>query len=128
MSWQNIMKTRMPVLEEEGIRMKRERLNELVKRDSIELAASALQYETIGINLEKILKNPGSKYDLILQMGIFYLFRANYKLSVCAEKSLYPITVRYDEKLHLLILYPKQVALRKRRERKSLRFVCEWLR
>ncbi|MCG8308633.1 MAG: SLBB domain-containing protein, partial [Cytophagales bacterium] len=49
----------------EGIRMKRERLADLIEKDSIDVAASALQHETIGIALDEILRKPGSKYDLI---------------------------------------------------------------
>ena len=83
----------------EGIRMKRERLNELVKRDSIKLAASALQYETIGINLEIILNNPGSKYDLMLQDGDILSIPRQLQTVRLRGEFLYPITVRYDESL-----------------------------
>lgn len=81
----------------EGIRMKRERLNELVNRDSIKLAASALQYETIGINLEEILKIPGSKYDLILQDGDILSIPRQLQTVRMRGEFLYPITVRHDE-------------------------------
>ncbi len=84
----------------EGIRMKRERLNELVQRDSIKLAASALQYETIGINLEEILKTPGSKYDLILQEGDILSVPRQLQTVRMRGEFLYPITVRYDEGLN----------------------------
>ncbi|MCK5371268.1 MAG: SLBB domain-containing protein, partial [Cyclobacteriaceae bacterium] len=83
----------------EGIRMKRERLNELVKRDSIKLAASALQYETIGINLEIILNNPGSKYDLMLQDGDILSIPRQLQTVRMRGEFLYPITARYDESL-----------------------------
>jgi protein involved in polysaccharide export with SLBB domain len=83
----------------EGIRMKRERLKELVEKDSINLAASALQYETIGINLEEILKNPGSKYDLILQDGDILSVPRQLQTVRLRGELLYPITVRYDDVL-----------------------------
>jgi protein involved in polysaccharide export with SLBB domain len=83
----------------EGMRMKRERLNELVKRDSIKLAASALQYETIGIDLARILETPGSKYDLILQQGDILSVPRQLQTVRMRGEFLYPITVRYDENL-----------------------------
>ncbi|NJN27903.1 MAG: polysaccharide biosynthesis protein [Cyclobacteriaceae bacterium] len=83
----------------EGIRMKRERLDELVKRDSIELNTSELQFETIGINLEAILKNPGSKYDLILQDGDILSVPRQLQTVRMRGEFLYPITVRYDDGL-----------------------------
>ncbi|MCK5700075.1 MAG: SLBB domain-containing protein, partial [Cyclobacteriaceae bacterium] len=81
----------------EGIRMKRERLTELIERDSINLVASALQYETIGINLEEILKTPGSKYDLILQDGDILSIPRQLQTVRMRGEFLYPITVRHDE-------------------------------
>lgn len=83
----------------EGIRMKRERLDELVKRDSIQLEASALKYETIGINLEEILKDPGSKFDLILQDGDILSVPRQLETVRIRGELLYPVTVRYDQKL-----------------------------
>ena len=83
----------------EGIRMKRERLNELVKKDSINLAASALQYETIGISLEKIIQNPGSKYDLILNEGDILSIPRQLQTVRMRGEFLYPITARFDEDL-----------------------------
>jgi protein involved in polysaccharide export with SLBB domain len=74
-------------------------LKELVEKDSINLAASALQYETIGINLEEILKNPGSKYDLILQDGDILSVPRQLQTVRLRGELLYPITVRYDDVL-----------------------------
>ena len=83
----------------EGIRMKRERLTELIEKDSIDLAASALQYETIGIDLDEILKNPGSKYDLILQDGDIISIPRQLQTVRLRGELLYPITVRFDQGL-----------------------------
>jgi protein involved in polysaccharide export with SLBB domain len=79
--------------------MKRERLKELVNRDSINLGASALSYETIGINLEEILKAPKSKYDLILQDGDILSIPRQLETVRMRGEFLYPITVRFDEGL-----------------------------
>jgi protein involved in polysaccharide export with SLBB domain len=83
----------------EGIRMRRERLSELVEKDSIDLSVSELQYETIGINLDIILKNPGSKYDLILQDGDILSVPRQLQTVRLRGELLYPITVRFDQNL-----------------------------
>jgi protein involved in polysaccharide export with SLBB domain len=83
----------------EGIRMRRERLSELVEKDSIDLSVSELQYETIGINLEVIIKNPGSKYDLILQDGDILSVPRQLQTVRLRGELLYPITVRFDQNL-----------------------------
>ncbi len=80
----------------EGIRMKRERLAELIKNDSIDLTGLELQYETIGINLEEILKKPGSKYDMILQDGDILSIPRQLQTVRMRGEFLYPITVRFD--------------------------------
>ncbi len=84
----------------EGIRMKKERLNDLAKRDSIRMNSSSMQYETIGINLEEILKKPGSKYDLILQEGDILSIPRQLQTVRMRGEFLYPVTVRYDEGLN----------------------------
>ena len=83
----------------EGIRMKRERLQTLASKDSITLDASAFSYETIGINLEEILKSPGSRYDLILQEGDILSIPRQLQTVRMRGEFLYPITVRYDDGL-----------------------------
>jgi protein involved in polysaccharide export with SLBB domain len=83
----------------EGIRMRRERLSELVEKDSIDLSVSELQYETIGINLEVIIKNPGSKYDLILQDGDILSVPRQLQTVRLRGELLHPITVRFDQNL-----------------------------
>jgi protein involved in polysaccharide export with SLBB domain len=83
----------------EGIRMKRERLTKLAKKDSIELDASEMRYETIGINLEEILKNPGSKFDLILEEGDILSVPRQLQTVRMRGELLYPITVRHDNVL-----------------------------
>ena len=83
----------------EGIRMKRERLAELIENDSLDVASVALEYETIGIALEEILKKPGSKYDLILQDGDIVSVPRQLQTVRMRGEFLYPITVRFDETL-----------------------------
>ncbi len=84
----------------EGIKMKKERLSDLAKRDSIRMNSTSMQYETIGINLEEILKKPGSKYDLILQEGDILSIPRQLQTVRMRGEFLYPVTVRYDEGLN----------------------------
>jgi protein involved in polysaccharide export with SLBB domain len=71
----------------------------LAKEDSIEISATQLNYETIGIDLMEILKNPKSKYDLILQDGDVLSIPRQLQTVRMRGELLYPITVRYDEGL-----------------------------
>lgn len=83
----------------EGLRVKRDRLNLLIERDSLIMENSALRYETIGIDLDRILSEPGSKYDLILQDGDIISVPKQLQTVRMRGEFLYPITVRYDDGL-----------------------------
>jgi protein involved in polysaccharide export with SLBB domain len=83
----------------EGIRAKRQRLEELLERDSTVLENTAIRFETIGIELDRIIKNPGSKYDIILQEGDVLSVPRQLQTVRMRGEFLYPITVRYDQSL-----------------------------
>ncbi len=83
----------------EGLNVKRNRLKELLEKDStlIQEGLELVKYETIGIDLEKILGNPGSKFDLILNDGDIISIPKKLETVRLRGEFLYPITVRYDE-------------------------------
>ncbi len=84
----------------EGSNIKRERLSNLSKRDSIDVGANELSFESIGLDLDKILKNPGSKFDIILQDGDILSIPRQLQTVRLRGEFLYPITVRFDEDLN----------------------------
>ncbi len=76
--------------------VKKERINEIVKRnamgDDIPLAKS----ESIGINLEQIIMNPGLKSDLLLEDGDIIIIPKKLETVRLRGELLYPTTVRYS--------------------------------
>jgi len=76
--------------------VKKERISEIVKRnamseDDIPLAKS----ESIGINLEKILKDSGSRSDLLLEDGDIIVVPKRLETIRLRGELLYPTTVRH---------------------------------
>jgi protein involved in polysaccharide export with SLBB domain len=65
-------------------------------RDSIKFIVELDSVSTIGINLDKILANPGSKYDLILQEGDFIKVPKELQTVRLSGQILSPVLVRYD--------------------------------
>lgn len=86
-------------ISKEALRIKREQLQELARKDSVNLGSFARSNETIGIDLDKILENPGSKYDMILQDGDVLSIPRQIQTVRMRGELLYPITARYDEEL-----------------------------
>jgi len=82
----------------EGARQRKERLEEIEQQDTTLVEIDIKQFETIGINLEEILKNPGSKYDIILQEGDIISVPKQLETVRLRGELLYPITVRFDER------------------------------
>jgi len=83
---------------EEIYETKRETLLELEQRDSVALGTRIKESEAIGINLAAILKNPGSKYDLILKDGDILNIPKELQTVRLRGELLYPVTVRYDKR------------------------------
>jgi len=65
--------------------------------DSLKFQVSTENQQAIGINLDEILKNPHSAYDLILQEGDSLLIPKELQTVRLSGALLYPITVRYDK-------------------------------
>ncbi|SMD34321.1 protein involved in polysaccharide export, contains SLBB domain of the beta-grasp fold [Reichenbachiella faecimaris] len=79
-------------------KIRREDLTYLFKRDTLFADSAQIfrQQESIGIELDKVLKDPGGKFDLILREGdILSIPRALQTVRVRGEV-LYPSNVRHD--------------------------------
>ncbi|MEJ5264778.1 MAG: SLBB domain-containing protein [Bacteroidales bacterium] len=76
-------------------------IEQVAIEDSIKLVASFDKEQFIGIDLEQILKNPGSKYDLLLQDGDRLEIPKRLETVRLSGALLFPITVRYEEGMRL---------------------------
>jgi protein involved in polysaccharide export with SLBB domain len=65
--------------------------------DSSVMEIAFREQELIGIELEKILQQPGSKYDLILQEGDVISVPKQLQTVRMRGEVLYPTTARYEE-------------------------------
>jgi len=76
---------------------KRERLKEILERNSLLGDKAFKQAEAIGIKLNEILSNPGSSSDLLVQEGDVLIIPKKTEMVRLRGKLLYPTTVRYEE-------------------------------
>jgi len=85
----------------EAAKLRRENLTELAERDTLldDSAIKLKKQESIGINLAEIIKDPGSKYDLILKEGDVLGVPKQLETIRLRGELLYPSTVRYDKTL-----------------------------
>jgi protein involved in polysaccharide export with SLBB domain len=65
-------------------------------RDSVKFIIELDSVSTIGINLDRILANPGSKYDIILQEGDIVKVPKELQTVRLSGQVLSPVLVRYD--------------------------------
>ncbi|MCR9249740.1 MAG: SLBB domain-containing protein [bacterium] len=82
-------------------KFKRENLQGISRRDSTLTAADLeiKRQESVGIDLESIIRNPGSKYDLILRNGDVLSIPKQLQTVRLRGELLHPSTVRYDKSL-----------------------------
>lgn len=79
-------------------------------KDSVQITRQIFQQDSIlqrqalpvGINLKKILENPGSKYDLVLIDGDTIKIPQRLETVRISGDVLYPVRVRYDRSLSLV--------------------------
>ncbi|MEM8893670.1 MAG: SLBB domain-containing protein [Bacteroidota bacterium] len=76
--------------------LKREAFEILQDQDTLLQNVRVKERESIGIDLVNILKDPGSKYDLILQEGDIISIPKQLQTVRLQGELLYPSTVRYD--------------------------------
>jgi len=79
-------------------RIRMEDLTYLFKKDTVfnDSAQIFRQRESIGINLEKIVRDPGGKYDLILREGDILSVPREYQTVRIRGEVLYPSNTRHD--------------------------------
>ena len=75
---------------------KTERINEIIKRNSVSANIPVSKSEAIGIDLESIIKSPGSKSDLLLKEGDVIIVPKKLETVRLRGELLYPTTVRFS--------------------------------
>ena len=75
--------------------VKKERINEIVKRNAMSNDIPLAKSESIGINLEQIIKSPGLKSDLLLEDGDIIIIPKKLETVRLRGELLYPTTVRH---------------------------------
>jgi len=70
----------------------------LAGADTSSVKLKRRETELVGIELEKIIDNPGSKYDLILQEGDIIKIPKELQTVRMRGEVLFPTTARYDER------------------------------
>src|SRR5690606_36585498 len=77
-------------------RLEDERFMLLEGADTASAKLEIKETEYVGIELERILQNPGSKYDIILQEGDIISIPKQLQTVRMRGEVLYPTTARYD--------------------------------
>ena len=78
-----------------GSYAKTERIIEIIKKNSVEGDIPISKSEAIGIDLESIVKSPGSKSDLLLKEGDVIVVPKKLETVRLRGELLYPTTVRF---------------------------------
>src|SRR5690606_29991103 len=76
--------------------MDQEQYSLLEGTDTTSAKLEVREAEYVGIELQEILKNPGSKYDIILQEGDIISIPKQLQTVRMRGEVLYPTTARYD--------------------------------
>jgi len=74
---------------------KKERISEIVKKNATSNDILNSKSEAIGIDLESIVKSPGSKSDLLIQEGDIIIIPKKLETVRLRGELLYPTTVRF---------------------------------
>lgn len=75
--------------------IKTQRLSDITDTNAV-VGVDLKETEIIGINLEEIIKNPGSKYDLILEEGDIISIPKQLQTVRMRGQVLYPTTSRFE--------------------------------
>ena len=74
-----------------------QQVRKLIVRDSVRGSEDLVERQAIGIELDRILNNPRSKYDLILNDGDLISVPKQLETVRVQGEVLYPNTVRYED-------------------------------
>ena len=80
-----------------GSRVKKDLIEDIAERDSLVDKVEIAEEEPVAINLNKILENPGSKYDLIVRSGDVISIPGKLETVRVAGEVISPLNVRFDE-------------------------------
>ena len=80
-----------------GSQVKKDLIEDLAERDSLFRKVEIAEEEPVAINLNKILQNPGSKYDLIVRPGDVISIPGKLETVRVAGEVTSPLNVRFDE-------------------------------
>lgn len=81
-----------------GTRLIEDRYAGLEGADTSSVKLALRETELVGIELERIIQNPGSKYDLILQEGDVLSIPKELQTVRMRGEVLFPTTARYDDR------------------------------
>ncbi|WP_170863762.1 SLBB domain-containing protein [Reichenbachiella agariperforans] len=83
----------------DAIRVRKQDLTEIFKRDTLFTNEAVVfkQEEAIGIQLDKIMADPGSKYDLILKKGDIISIPRQLQTVRVRGSVLYPSNIRFNK-------------------------------
>ena len=76
--------------------VKKERISEIIKRNALDGDIPLAKSESIGIDLDQILKNPGIKSDLLIEDGDIIVIPKKLETVRLRGELLYPTTVRHS--------------------------------
>ena len=80
-----------------GSRIKKDLIEDITEQDSLIRDIKIQDQEPVAIDLDKILENPGSKYDLIVRPGDVISIPGKLETVRVAGEVTSPLNVRYDE-------------------------------
>ena len=92
----NLLGTNQDTNQELSDFAKKDRLEEILQRNSFLGEVKVKQVEAIGIDLAAILNNPGSAPDLLLEEGDILIVPRKTETVSLRGKLLYPTTVRFE--------------------------------
>ena len=84
---------------------KSERINEILKKNSVDGDIPISKSEAIGIDLISIVNSPGSKSDLLLKEGDVIIVPKKLETVRLRGELLYPTTVRFIPNKSHKVLY-----------------------
>lgn len=80
-----------------GSRIKKDLIEDITEQDSLIRDIKIVEEEPVAIDLDEILKNPGSKYDLIVRPGDVISIPGKLETVRLAGEVTSPLNVRYDK-------------------------------